>query len=317
MLGLTKFILFSGNSNRPLAQKIANYLGLELGQAEVGRFPDGEISVHVHTDVRGADVFLVQSTCPPVNENIMELLVYIDCLKRASVGRLTAVMPYFGYARQDRKDTGRVPISAKLIANLLVEAGCDRVLTIDLHAAQIQGFFDIPVDHLYAAPIFTNHFKSRNLNNTVVTGPDIGSLKRAWGLARRLGAGVALIQKERISATQVESGFLMGHVTGMNVIVVDDMLATCGTVRGAVRILKDNGATTVTIAATHAVLCGPALERLVACEATEILLSDTIPVSDEIRKSLPNLKILSVAEIIGEAILRIHENRSVSQLFGN
>ncbi len=317
MQGLSKFHVFAGRSNPALAADIINYIGIEPGNADVHEFPDGETSVRIHSDVRGADVFVIQSTCPPVNQNLMELLVLLDSLKRASVGRLTAVIPYFGYARQDRKDIGRVPISAKLVANLLVEAGADRVLTIDLHAAQIQGFFDIPVDHLYAAPIFTEHFRINPRSDLVVVGPDLGSMKRAWGFAKRLGAGVAIIQKERINASQVEAGFLIGEVRDKNVIIADDVLATCGSVREAVRVLKENGARSISICATHPVLCGPASQRLAECEAAEILITDTIPVAPELQKQVPSLKILSVAELLGEAIVRIHTNRSVSQLFAN
>ncbi len=315
MKAFSKLLVFAGRSNPALSASITQYIGIEPGKADIMDFPDGETSVRLHSDVRGADVFVIQSTCAPVNQNLMELLIILDALKRASAGRLTVVMPYFGYARQDRKDTGRVPISAKLVANLLVEAGADRVLTIDLHAAQIQGFFDIPVDHMYAAPIFTEHFRKLNLPDLAIVGPDLGSMKRAWGFAKRLGASVALLQKERVSATQVEAGFLIGDVKGKNVIIVDDVLATCGSVREAVRVLREHGARSVAIAATHPVLCGPAAERLRECEATKVLISDTIPVNQAVVSKVKNVEILSVAKLLGEAIVRIHTNRSVSQLF--
>jgi ribose-phosphate pyrophosphokinase len=304
-------LVFSGNANKPLAERICGYLGVPLGDAQVGRFPDGETSVKIQADVRGADVFVVQSTCAPVNDYLMELLIMIDALKRASAARITAVIPYFGYARQDRKDEGRVPISAKLVANLIQASGAHRVLTIDLHAAQIQGFFDIPLDHLYALRIFAKYVKKLELSDLVVASPDVGGMKTAYQYARRLNAGLAVVDKRRTSAENVEMGFVIGDVEDKNVILVDDLIATGGTIAKAAGLLRDKGAREVYIMATHAVFCGRAVEKLRAAPVKEIIVTDTIPVTAQIER----LNALSVAELLGEAVHRIHTNKSVSLLF--
>jgi len=254
-------LVFSGKSNRPLAERICNYLGIPLGDALVDRFPDGETQVKIQADVRGADVFLVQSTCPPVNDHLMELLIMIDALKRASAARITAVVPYFGYARQDRKDEGRVPISAKLVANLIQASGANRVLTIDLHAAQIQGFFDIPLDHLYAIRVFAKYVRKLDLPDIVVASPDVGGMKTAWSYAKRLNARLAVVEKRRTSPEAVETGFVIGDVEDKNVILVDDLIATGGTIAKASRVIREKGAREVYIMATHAVFCGRAVGR--------------------------------------------------------
>jgi ribose-phosphate pyrophosphokinase len=278
--------LFSGNANKALSKRIADYLGVALGDLTLGRFPDGEISCKVNEDIRGRDVFLLQPTCPPVNENLMELLVMIDSCLRASAERITAVMPYFGYARQDRKDEGRVPITAKLVANLITRAGANRVLTMDLHAAQIQGFFDVPVDHLYAAPVLNDHFLAGlvDLDEVVIVSPDEGSIKRALGHAKRLGGPVAIIDKRRSSALDTDQAHLIGgDVKGRVALMFDDMISTGGSI------------------------CGAALSSI-AC-------TDTIPLGTEYQQRLTHLVHLSVAPLLGEAIKRIHRNESISRLF--
>lgn len=304
-------LVFSGNANSPLAEKICAYLGIPMGDAQVGRFPDGEISVKIQADVRGADVFVVQSTCAPVNDHLMELLIMIDALKRASAARITAVIPYFGYARQDRKDEGRVPISAKLVANLIQASGANRVLTIDLHAAQIQGFFDIPLDHLYAMRVFAKYVRKLELPDLVVASPDVGGMKTAWLYAKRLNARLAVVEKRRTSAENVEVGFVIGDVEDKNVILVDDLIATGGTIAKASKLLREKGAREVYIMATHAVFCGRAVEKLRDAPVKEIIVTDTIPVTAQIER----LNALSVAELLGEAVHRIHTNKSVSLLF--
>jgi ribose-phosphate pyrophosphokinase len=304
--------IIHGNASGELARSIATLLKTPVTPAKVGRFPDGEIDVRVDGNVRGNDVFLVQSTCPPVNDNLMELLILIDAVRRASASRVTAVIPYFGYARKDRKDEGRVPITAKLVANLLTQAGAHRVLTVDLHAAQIQGFFDVPVDHLYAAPVLAEHFRSLELADITVVAPDVGSSKMARGYAARLGGDLAIVDKKRLAADRTEAAALIGTVEGRNVLIIDDMISTAGSITDAARVAREHGAKSVRIAATHGVLCGPARERLRAAPVAEIVLTDTIPVD---RAGLPSLQVLSIAPLLAEAILRVHEEQSISALF--
>ncbi len=313
---MTDFKLFSGNANPVLSKRIADYLGVDLGKITIGTFPDGETSCKIEEDVRGRDVYLIQPTCPPANEHLMQLLVMIDSCKRASAERVTAVMPYFGYARQDRKDEGRVPITAKLVANLITRAGADRVLAMDLHAAQIQGFFDVPVDHLYAAPALNEHFLKMNLpsEDLVIVSPDEGSIKRALGHAKRLGGTVAIIDKRRTSATQtVQENIIGGPVEGKIVLMFDDMISTAGSISGAAKVLHSRGVREIHVAATHAVLCGPAIERLQAANLSSIVCTDSIPLTPD--QILPQTKVLSIAPLLGEAIKRIHRNESVSRLF--
>ncbi|TWT47670.1 ribose-phosphate diphosphokinase [Botrimarina hoheduenensis] len=308
--------LFSGTANPRLSQSIADYLGVPLGRVSLGRFPDGEISCKVEEDVRGRDVFLIQPTCPPVNENLMELLVLIDSCRRASAEKITAVIPYFGYARQDRKDEGRVPITAKLVANLITRAGAHRVLTMDLHAPQIQGFFDVPVDHLYAAPVLNEHFLKTmtNLEDVVIVSPDEGSIKRALGHAKRLGGSVAIIDKRRMNATTtVQANILGGPVKGRVALMFDDMISTAGSISGAARVLHDHGVKEIHVGTSHAVLCGPALERLGEANLASLVCTNSIPLRENQRPE--NTEVLDVAPLLGEAIKRIHRNESVSKLF--
>ncbi|MCC7294147.1 MAG: ribose-phosphate pyrophosphokinase [Phycisphaerales bacterium] len=307
--------IFSGTACADLASRICRYLDVPHGGAQVERFPDGETIVKLEDDVRGRDCFVVQSTRPPVNDNLMELLIFIDCLRRASANRITAVMPYFGYARQDRKSEGRTPITAKLVANLIVEAGAQRVLTMNLHADQIQGFFDIPVDHLSAAPVLTQHFHTLTLDNPVVASPDVGNIKFGSDFASRLGADLAVIDKRRLGADRTRANRVVGNVEGASVMMFDDMITTAGTVCEAAKLLREYGAKEIHVAATHAVFAGPAVSRLTEAGFKQIVVSDTIPVSDEVRQKLTNLRVLSVAGLIGEAIRRIHEHRSISELF--
>ncbi len=307
--------VFSGRANPALTEGICNYLEIRPGRAHAETFPDGELFVKLNDDVRGRDVFVVQPTCRPVNDNLLEMLVFMDCLRRASARRITAVLPYFGYARQDRKEEGRVPITAKLVSNLIREAGADRVLTMDLHAAQIQGFFDIPVDHLHAEPAFTKHFQNLNFKNVTFVSPDVGNVKRARMYAEKMGCDLAVIDKRRTSGSTAIMYNIIGDVEGRDVVMIDDMIATAGTVCEAARLVMERGAKSVRGAATHAVFAGPALERLAAAPFTEIVVADSIPISNEARKCLPNLVTLSVASIFGEAIGRIHKHRSVSSLF--
>ena len=307
--------IFSGRSHPELSRQIAEYLGLPLGRVTIEDFPDGETLVKLDEDVRGRDLFYVQSTCTPVNENLMELLIFIECARRASAKRITAVMPYFGYARQDRKDEGRVPITAKLVANLITTAGADRVLTMDLHAGQVQGFFDLPVDNLYAEPILSRYYNDQNLQPLVLLSPDVGNAKRARQYARRLNGELAIIDKRRISGTQASMSRIIGDVRGKNVLMIDDMISTAGTIAQAAELAKSEGAGRILAGATHGVLCGPAVERLQAAPIEEVVVTNTIPVSEQTMRSLPNLKVLSVAELMGEAIHRIHNDQSVSGLF--
>ena len=304
-------LIFTGNANKPLAEKISQFLEKPLGQIEVSRFTDGEISVKIEENVRGKDVFIIQPTCAPVNENIMELLVMLDAFRRASPRRITAVLPYYGYARQDRKDRPRVPITAKLIANLLVAAGAQRILTMDLHAPQIQGFFDIPVDHLFAAPVIISYLKNQNLKNPVIVSPDVGSVKMARSFAKRLNAPLAIVDKRRDSPDSVEAIHLIGNVSDREAIIVDDLISTGNTVIEATKVLLENGASKVIVSCTHPVLAGDAIKKLCDSGLSEIIVTNTIP-----HRILPEkFTVLSVAELLGEAIKRIHQETSVSSLF--
>ncbi|MFQ5861575.1 MAG: ribose-phosphate diphosphokinase [Candidatus Brocadiales bacterium] len=313
--GLNNLRVFTGNSNPDLAHKMCDYLSIPLGDAYVGRFPDGEIDLKINEDIRGADVFVVQSVCPPVNENIMELLVLIDCVRRASAARVTAVIPYYGYARKDRKDEGRVPITAKLVANLISEAGVDRVLAMDLHAAQIQGFFDIPVDHIYAFPVLCEHYRSLNLPDAMVVSPDVGGLKIAKAYSRKLHIKMAVVDKRRVGPEETEVGFVIGDVAGKNVIMIDDIIATGGSIVQAARVLKDKGANDIYVGTTHAVLCGGAAEKLAGAPIKEVAVTDTIPLDGRAKPLGERITVLSISELLGEAIRRIHTNESVSALF--
>ena len=304
--------IFTGNANRPLAEKIAKYIDQPLGDLSITHFPDGEIFVKIIENVRGMDVFIIQPTCYPPNENLMELLIMIDAAKRASAARITAVIPFYGYARQDRKDQPRVPITAKLVANLLVAAGCSRLLAMDLHAQQIQGFFDIPVDHLFAAPVIVKHLRSKKLKNPVVVSPDPGGLKMAYAYANMLGAGLAIVGKQRKTATEVEALNLVGDVEGSTCILVDDLATTAGTLCAASKLVKDRGAKEVYAAVTHAVLTEQGIERLKGSAIKGLVTTDTVPARDW--RGFP-VKVLSVADLLGEGILRIHSNQSVTSLF--
>ena len=308
--------IFSGRANPGLADKICDVLHLELGNINFSTFPDGEIHCKIE-DVRGRDVYLVQPTCTPVNDSLMELLIMIDTCRRASANRITAVLPYYGYARQDRKDEGRVPITAKLVANMITRAGADRVLTMDLHAAQIQGFFDLPVDHLYAANVLNSHFKSSGVDpeELVIVSPDEGSIKRAVGHKKRLGGSLAIIDKRREDANNTSQEFIIGGpVEGKIALMFDDMISTAGSIVGAANLVKSLGAKEIHVAATHGVFVGPALERLEAAPIDSVVVTDTIPIEKE--KRLDKIKQLSVAPLLGEAIKRIHMHKSISSMFG-
>ena len=304
--------IFSGTSNPVLARKIATYLGSELGAVDIQRFPDGETFVKIRDNIRGGDLFIVQSTCRQPNEMLMELLVMIDAMRRASAARITAVLPYFGYARQDRKDQPRVPITAKLVANLLVAAGANRVLTIDLHAQQIQGFFDIPVDHLYAAPVLVKYLREKQLKRPLVVSPDTGGVKAAYAYSQMLGTGLAIVAKQRLGPTEVDAYSIVGNVAGCDVIMVDDLTTTCGTLCAAAKILMEHGAASVRAAVSHGLLTDQGLQRLKASAITELVVTDTVPPVDA--QGFP-VTVLSVAELLGEAIARIHNDKSVSSLF--
>jgi len=308
-----KLAVFSGNANRTLAEDICKYLRVKLGDALVSSFSEGEISVKINENVRGKDVFVVQPTSSPPNDHMMELLIMIDAFKRASAARITAVLPYYGYARQDRKDQPRVPITAKLIADLITTAGASRLLTIDLHAGQIQGFFDIPVDHLFAINVFTEYYNKLGLENIVVVSPDVGGIKMARAYAKRFHADLAIIDKRRLNSEQTEVMNILGEVEGKNAILVDDLVATAGSLVEATQALKEHGAKDIYAAITHPVLSGPALERIENCALKHIAVCDTIPVEDS--KRHPKIEILSVASLLGEAIKRIHREESVSSLF--
>jgi ribose-phosphate pyrophosphokinase len=308
-----RLILFSGNANRALSQEIADHLGVPLGEAEVSRFADGEILVQIFENVRGADVFVIQPTCRPVNENLMELLVIIDALKRASAWRITAVMPYYGYGRQDRKVQPRVPITAKLVADLLTAAGVHRVVTMDLHAGQIQGFFTTPVDHLYAAPVLLQYFQERMLGEAVVVSPDAGGVERARAFAKRLDTSLAFIDKRRTGPNEARVMHIVGEVEGRDVIIVDDMIDTGGTLTQAVPALLEKGAKRIFASCTHPVLSGAAVERIEESALEEVVVTNTIPLSEG--RHSKKLSVLSVAPLLGEAISRIHKDESVSRLF--
>ena len=307
-------LIFSGNSNKRLANDICKFLKVKPADASVDTFSDGEIRVKINTNVRGHDVFVVQSTSDPSNTNLMELLIMIDALKRASAQRITAVLPYFGYARQDRKDQPRVPITAKLAANLLTVAGADRVLTIDLHAGQIQGFFDIPLDHLFAFTIFTEYIKKLKLDkNLVIVSPDVGGIKTARAYAKRLKCSLAIVDKRRVNDREAEVMHIMGNVKGKHAVIVDDMVATAGSLVEATEAIKKEGALEVYATITHPVLCGPAIDRIKRSRIKELMVTDTIPLSKE--KMIGKIKVLSVASLLGEAIKRIHNEESISVLF--
>lgn len=309
----TRLKVFTGNANRKLAEEIAKYLGTNVGEAFVGRFSDGEIFAKIEESVRGVDTFVVQPTCPPVNENIMELLVMLDAFKRASASRITAVIPYYGYARQDRKTRARDPITAKLVANILVSAGATRVLTMDLHAGQIQGFFDIPLDHLPAVPILAEYFKKKNLENIVVVSPDLGGVTRARALADRLNAPIAIIDKRRPEPNVAEVMNLIGKIEGKTAIMTDDIIDTAGTITLGAKALMERGAKEVYACCTHPLLSGPAIERIQESPIKELVVTNTIPLAPE--KKIDKISVLSVASLFGESILRIHENLSVSKVF--
>ena len=305
--------VFAGSSNPELAEKICQYLGVPPGEQSLRRFSDGEVAYQVLENVRGADVFVVQPSCPPVNESIMEMLIMIDAFKRASARRITAVLPYYGYARQDRKDKPRVPISAKIVGDLLTAVGASRLLTMDLHAGQIQGFLNIPVDHLFAAPVILEHLATLGLNDPAIVSPDAGGVERARFYAERLKANLAIIDKRRVVANEAEIMNIIGDVRGQEVVVVDDMIDTAGTLVKAAQALKDQGATRVYAAASHGVLSGPAIQRLRESPVEEVIVTNSITVTEG--KRIDKLTILSVASLLGEAIRSIHEETSVSKLF--
>jgi ribose-phosphate pyrophosphokinase len=308
-------VLFTGNSNRVLAQEIASNLGVELGKASVGRFSDGEVTVELHQNVRARDVFVVQSTCTPTNENVMELLIMVDALKRASARRITAVIPYFGYARQDRRPRStRVAISAKVVANLLETVGVERVLTMDLHADQIQGFFDIPVDNIYASPVLLSDLKSKNYKDLIVVSPDVGGVVRARALAKQLGCDLAIIDKRRSAANVSEVMHVIGEIEGRNCVIMDDMIDTAGTLVKAAEVLKERGAQSVYAYCTHAVFSGPAIERIGSSALDEVVICNTIPLSDA-AKACKKIRQLSVAFLFAETIRRISDGESVTSLF--
>lgn len=306
--------LFSGNANPALAREICGHLGIGLGEATVSSFSDGEIRVRIEENVRGADVFVAQSCCTPVNTSIIELLIMIDALKRSSAYRITAVIPYFGYARQDRKEQPRVPISAKLMADLITTAGADRVLTMDLHAGQIQGFFNIPVDHLYATPVLLDYINKRGAADLVVVSPDAGGVERARAFAKRLQAQLAIIDKRREGPNNTQVMNIIGDVDGRNVLLLDDMIDTAGPIVQGAQACAEKGARMVWAGCTHPVLSGPALERLQESCLTEVVVTNTIPLNGK-EQRCPKLRVLSVAPLLGEAITRIHSEESVSSLF--
>lgn len=310
----TPMMIMTGTANPDLAANIADELGQPLCETTVRRFADGEIFVRIDENVRGRDVFVIQSTNPPA-ENLLELLLLIDAAKRASAARVTAVVPYYGYSRQDRKDQPRVSIAAKLMANLIVAAGADRLITIDFHQHQLQGFFDIPVDHLYAAPVFMKHYRSRELDNLVVVATDVGAAKMARGYAKRLGSGFAIIDKRRPSPNVAEVVNVVGEVEGKRCIIPDDMIDTAGTMVNAVKALRERGAKEIFCIGTHALLSGPAIERLAGAEVSEVTVTNTIAITEEKRRGLPSLVTVSVANLLARAIESTHYNRSVSKLF--
>ena len=304
--------VFSGTANTPLANAICDYIGIKLGKCGIRPFPDGETFVKIEENVRGEDVFIVQPTSPPTNHHLMELFIMMDALRRASAHRITAVLPFYGYARQDRKDQPRVPITAKLVANLLIAAGANRILTMDLHAQQIQGFFDIPVDHLYAAPVMYDHLRKKKLDDFVVVSPDVGGLKMAYAYSQELDANLAIIAKRRKSASEVESMAVIGEVRGKNVLLVDDLTETAGTLTKGAELLKKKGAKRILACVSHAILNDVGIERLRKSSIDELITTDTV-----LRPAIRGVKIvtLSVAGLLGEAIKRIHSNSSVTSLF--
>ena len=309
----TDYKVFAGNAHPELAEEIASIMGKPLGKATVTKFSDGEISVNLWESVRGTDVYIIQSTCNPVNDNLMELLIMIDAMKRASAGRINAVIPYYGYARQDRKAKARDPITAKLVADLIVAAGADRVLTMDLHANQIQGYFNIPVDHLIGMPILANYFKEKKLDNLCVVSPDHGSVTRARAMAQVLDCPIAIIDKRRPEPNKSEIMNIIGNIEGKNCIILDDMIDTAGTITNAANAIKDMGATAVYACATHAVLSGPAVERIEKSAIEELVLLNTIPLAEE--KRIEKMRFLSVGPLFAEAITRVFTNGAVSELF--
>jgi ribose-phosphate pyrophosphokinase len=307
--------LVSGNANRPLAEEIAQYLRVPLCDAEVSRFSDGEVFVQINENVRGADVFVIQPTCPPVNDSLMELLIITDALKRASAHRITAVLPYYGYARQDRKVQPRVPISAKLVADLLEAAGVDRMLALDLHAGQIQGFFNIPVDHLFAGPVvMIDYLRKKDLRDAVIVSPDAGGVERARAIAKRLSAGLAIIDKRREGPNSAVAMHLIGDVDGRDAVVIDDMIDTAGTLVQAVGALQREGARRILACGVHPVLSGPSIERIKASPIEEVVVTNSIPLTPE-KRTAARITMLTVAPLLGEAIRRIHHEESVSTLF--
>ena len=305
--------VFSGNANQALAQEICDHLKIPLGKIILTKFSDGELYCQILENVRGKDVFLIQPTCSPVNKNLMELLIMIDAFKRSSATRITSVIPYYGYGRQDRKDKPRVPISSKLVADLLTAAGTDRILSMDLHAGQIQGFFDIPVDHLYAAPVLIDHLKKLSIPDLTIVSPDAGGVERARAFAKRLDADLAIIDKRRTGPNEAELMHIIGQVSGRNIIICDDMIDTAGTLVNTVHALRKKKVGKIIACATHAILSGPAVERLRNAPIDEIIFTNTVPLDSV--KMLPNMKILSVAGLLGTAIQSIHEETSVSNLF--
>lgn len=306
--------VFSGSAHPALTGKVCDYMGIHPGKVQLTSFPDGEQLIRVEDDVRGRDCFIIQPTCGPVDRNLMELLIFVDCLHRASAMRITVVLPYFAYARQDRKSEGRTPITAKLVANLITTARADRVLAIDLHAEQVQGFFDIPMDHLTAEPVLADYFRNLDIPNKVVLSPDVGNAKMANVFAQDLGAELAVIDKRRVSGSETEVSRIIGDVEGKDVLMFDDMITTAGTLCSAAKFVKEHGAKSIRVGATHGVLVGPALERLAEVPIDEVVVTDTIPASKEARE-LKKLKVLSVANLLGEAIIRIHNDQSVSAIF--
>jgi ribose-phosphate pyrophosphokinase len=307
--------IFTGNANRALAEEIAQYLHVPLGNAEVSRFSDGEVFVQINENVRGTDVFVVQPTCPPVNDSLMELLIMLDAFKRSSAHRITAVLPYYGYARQDRKVQGRMPISAKLVADLMEAAGADRVLALDLHAGQIQGFFSIPVDHLFAGPVvMIDYLRKKDLRDPVVVSPDAGGVERARAIAKRLDAGLAIIDKRREGPNSAVAMHLIGDVEGHDAIVIDDMIDTAGTLIQAVGAIQREGARRILACGVHPVLSGPAIERIKASPIEEVVVTNSIPLAAD-KRAAARITVLTVAPLLGEAIRRIHDEESVSTLF--
>ncbi len=309
-----KLAIFSGTASQSLTQKICESLNVPVTEVYIGRFSEGEIRVQIKENIRGKDVFIVQSTCPPVNDNIMELLIMIDAARRASADRITVVLPYYGYARQDRKDMPRVPITAKLVANIIVAAGANRVLSMDLHAPQIQGFYDIPVDHLYAINVLCDYFDQKKIKNLVVISPDVGGIKMARAYAKRLGAGLAIVDKRRESPEKTEVLHILGNVKGKTAVLVDDIIATAGSMVEAIQVLEAKGVKEVYAAVSHGVLSGPALERIKNCKMLkEVVITDSIPLAHPEKN--PKIKVLTVAQLLAEAIKRIHNEESISCLF--